>query len=56
VGDLVEEDGDGGGSSNSRRGVETGRHGQTISDVVSKVSAVYVSLGHTIANSRDQLT
>lgn len=43
VGDLVEEDSDSGGSSDGRRGVETGRHGQTIGDVVSKVGAVFVS-------------
>jgi hypothetical protein len=43
VGDLVEEDSDSGGSSDGRRGVETGRHGQTIGNVVSKVGAVFVS-------------
>jgi hypothetical protein len=43
VGDLVEEDSDSGGSSDGRRGVETGRHGQTIGNIVSKVGAAFVS-------------
>lgn len=43
VGNLVEEDSNSGGSSDGRRGVETGRHGQTIGNVVSKVGAVFVS-------------
>ncbi|KAI6759721.1 hypothetical protein HG530_010401 [Fusarium avenaceum] len=43
VGDFVEEDGDCGGSSNSRRSVEAGRHGQAVSNVVGEVGTVYVA-------------
>lgn len=55
VGDFVEEDGDCGGSSNSRRSVEAGRHGQAVSNVVGEVGTVYVSLDHKM-NSQDQHT
>lgn len=39
VGDLVEEDGDGGGGADGGRGVEAGGHGQAVGDVVGEVSA-----------------
>ena len=37
MGDLVEEDGHGGGRANGRGGVETSRHGQAVGNVVRKV-------------------
>jgi hypothetical protein len=37
VGDLVEEDGDGGGGADGGGGVEAGRHGEAVGDVVGKV-------------------
>jgi hypothetical protein len=43
VGNLVEEDCYGSGSSDGRRGIETGRHGQAVGDVVCKVGTVSVS-------------
>lgn len=50
VGDLVEEDCNSGGSSDCRGGIETGRHGQTVGNIVSEVGAVHVSnvYGRTI--------
>lgn len=39
VGDLVEEDGDGGGGADGGRGVEAGGHGEAVGDVVGEVGA-----------------